>query len=154
MKKNIYIIAAFVSLALVSCKKILEPETPSQFSQEYIFSTETDAKKAVNGVYALFNQDAFTSRVSNNYCMNTDVEAGGVSAAPDGSRRDIWSFETTTANSETVVVWNNAYLAINRANECIEGIESSVIGSTAGMKQLMGEVKILRAFWYYLLVNH
>lgn len=155
MKKNIYIIAGLASLTLFSCKKILEPETPSQFSQEYIYSTEADAKKAVNGVYALFNQDAFTSRVSNNYCMNTDVEVGSISnAAPDGTRRDIWSFETTDANSETVVVWNNAYSAINRANECIEGIELSKIGNTPGMKQLMGEVKILRAFWYYLLVNH
>jgi hypothetical protein len=156
MKKNIYyIVAALTMLVLGSCKKILEPDTPSQFTQEFIYSTETDAKKAVNGVYALFNQDAFTSRVSNNYCMNTDVEVGSISnAAPDGTRRDIWSFETTDANSETVVVWNTAYSAINRANECIEGIQGSAIGNTAGMKQLLGEVKILRAYWYYLLVNH
>ena len=156
MKKNIYLIAAICSLMMVvSCKKILQPETPSQFTQEFIFSTEVDAKKAVNGVYALFNTDAFTSRVSNNYCMNTDVEVGSVSnSAPDGTRRDIWSFETTAANAETVVVWNNAYNCINRANECIEGIQSSAIGNTPGMQQLLGEVKILRAYWYYLLVNH
>src|SRR5688572_22805040 len=108
MKRNIYLFAAVVSLFPVSCKKILQPETPSSFNQEYIFSTEADAKKAVNSVYALFNGDAFTSRVSNNYAGNTDIEAGGVAAAPDGSRRDIWSFEATSANNETLVVWNNA----------------------------------------------
>ncbi|MEO6732938.1 MAG: RagB/SusD family nutrient uptake outer membrane protein [Ferruginibacter sp.] len=154
MKNKIYLIAAAVSLFAVSCKKILQPETPSAFTQDYIFSTEADAKKAVNGVYALFNTDAFTSRVSNNYAGNTDVEVGGVATGTDGARRDIWSFEATASNSELLVVWNNAYNSINRANECIEGIEASAIGNTAGMKQLKGEAKILRAYWYYLLVNH
>jgi hypothetical protein len=155
MKSNINLVALLVSLFLVSCKKVLKPDTPSAFTQEYIFSTEVDAKKAVNAVYALFNADAYTSRVSNNYACNNDVEAGGVSAnGPDGGRRDIWSFEATSSNSETLVVWNQAYNAINKANECIEGIESSAIGATPGMKQLKGEVKVLRAYWYYLLVNH
>lgn len=154
MKKNIYIAIAVVSIFSISCKKILQPETPSAFTQDYIFSSEADAKKAVNGVYAMFNADAFTSRVSNNYTGNTDVEAGGASSGPDGGRRDIWTYECTAANSETVVVWNNAYSAINKANECMEGITKSTIGNTAGMKQLMGECKMLRAFWYYLLINH
>src|SRR5688572_8345802 len=112
MKSNINLVAVIVSLFLVSCEKILKPETPSQFTQEYIFSTEADAKKAVNGVYALFNADAFTSRVSNNYAGNTDIEVGGVAAGVDGGRRDIWSFEATASNSETLVVWNQAYSAI------------------------------------------
>lgn len=155
MKNKILISAILLSFFSFSCKKILQPETPSSFTQDYIFSTEIDSKKAVNSVYALFNADAFTSRVSTNYAGNTDIEVGSVSNnAPDGTRRDIWSFEATAANSETVVVWNQAYNAINKANECIEGITTSAIGTTAGMKQLLGEVKILRAFWYYLLVNH
>ena len=154
MKTKIFFLVTLVLVLSVSCKKILQPETPSSFTQDYIFSTEADAKKAVNSVYALFNADAFTSRVSNNYAGNTDIEVGGVGSAPDGSRRDIWSFEATPANVETLVVWNQAYNAINKSNECIEGIEASAIGTTPGMKQLIGEVKILRAFWYYLLVNH
>ena len=52
------------SMVFVSCKKVLEPDTPSAFTQQYIFGNVDDAKKAINGVYALFNQDAFTSRVS------------------------------------------------------------------------------------------
>jgi len=154
MKKYIYIIATLTSLASVSCKKILSPDTPSSFPPEYVFGTEADSKKAVNAVYAMFNADAFTSRVSNNYAGNTDVEAGGASGAADGSRRDIWTFEATPANAETTVVWNQAYTAISKANECIEGIQASPIANTAGMKQLLGETKMLRAYWYYLLVNH
>ena len=122
MKRIIFFSSALVLLALVSCKKVLNPDTPSVFTQEYIFSNETDAAKAVYSVYALFNQDAYTSRVSNNFAGNSDIEVGGVGASPDNSRRDIWSFEATGANSDLLTVWNNAYNAINRANECIEGI--------------------------------
>lgn len=154
MKQLIYSTISIAVLLLSSCKKILQPETPSAFTEEYIFSNESDAKKAVNGVYALFNGDPYTSRVSTNYGGNTDVEVGGVAASPDGVRRDIWSFEATPSNGEILSVWNNAYNAINRANECIEGLQKSAIANQPGMKQLVGEAKTLRAYWYYLLMNH
>src|SRR5687767_5598755 len=100
MKRILIFSLAAASLMVVSCKKILDPDTPSAFTQEYIFSNETDASKAISSVYALFNTDAFTSRVSNNFTGNTDIENGGVSASPDNSRRDIWSFECTPANGD------------------------------------------------------
>lgn len=154
MKRNILLGLAVCMLFFVSCKKVLQPDTPSSFTQEYIFSNVDDAKKAVNSVYALFNQDAFTSRVSNNFTGNTDIEVGQVGGSPDNSRRDIWSFEASPANQDLLTVWNNAYNAINRANECIEGIQSSAIAGEKDMKQLLGECYTLRAIWYYLLMNH
>lgn len=150
---KIFIIPAML-LMLVSCKKFLQKDSPSSFTQEYIFGNESDATKAVNGIYALFNQDAFTSRVSNIFTGNSDIEVGGVSSAPDNSRRDIWSFECTDANSDLLRVWDNAYNAINRANECIEGIDNSDIRDNPNMQQLKGEALTLRAIWYYLLMNH
>jgi len=154
MKRIIILSLTIITLVSVSCKKILEPETPSAFTEDYIFSNETDAKKAVNGVYALFNGDPYTSRVSTNFAGNTDVEAGGVAASPDNNRRDIWSFEATPTNPDLLTVWNTAYNAINRANECIDGIKASPIANTPAMKQLSGECKVLRAIWYQILFNH
>jgi hypothetical protein len=148
---------ALAATLMVSCEDFLETDSPSSFTQEYIFSNEADAAKAVYGVYALFNTDAFTSRVSNNFTGNSDIEVGGVGASPDNSRRDIWSFEATPANGDLLTVWNNAYNAINRANECIEGIKSSTLYQDPNnpmMKQLLGEALTLRAYWYYLLINH
>ena len=154
MKRFILFGFSLLVFAGMSCKKILDPETPSVFSQEYIFSNETDAAKAVYSVYALFNQDAFTSRLSNNFAGNSDIEVGGVGASPDNSRRDIWSFEATGTNGDLLTVWNNGYNAINRANECIEGIDQSSIAGSPMMKQLKGEALTLRAYWYYMLMNH
>jgi starch-binding outer membrane protein, SusD/RagB family len=85
------------------------------------------------------------------------VEVGQVSASPDNSRRDIWSFEATPSNPDLQTVWNNAYSAINRANECEEGLVKQALASDPTNKvynNLLGEVKTLRAYWYYMLMNH
>ena len=156
MKQIIIYSLAVVALSVTSCQKFLESESPSSFTDKYIYSNETDATKAVNNIYALFNKDEFTSRVSNNFAGNSDIEVGSVNAAPSGDRRDIWSFEATSANQDLLRVWNNAYNAINRANESIEGIESSDLykAGNARMANLLGEAKGLRAIWYWYLINH
>ena len=157
--KKIYF--AFILLAtavsLHSCKKFLVADSPSNFDPEFVFGSEADAKKAVNSVYALFNQDAYTSRLSNNFAGNTDIECGGVAASPDNSRRDIWSFEATPANGDLLTVWNNGFNAINRANECEEGLMTVSLVKDPNNKvlnNLLGETRALRALWYYWLMNH
>lgn len=160
MKKIILFTLAAITVLITSCEKYLDTNSPSSFTDNYIFSNETDAKKAVMSVYALFNQDAFTSRVSNVFTGNTDIEVGSVSAAPDNSRRDIWSLEAKLSPSfvDLKTVWNNTYNAINRANECIEGIKASELYKdperNKEMKQLLGEAITLRAYWYYILQNY
>jgi len=158
MKKLfLFLWVAFAAVTMVSCKKYLVSNSPSDFIPDYVFGNEADAKKAVNSVYALFNQDAFTSRVSNIFTGNTDIECGGVGASPDNSRRDIWSFECTPSNPDLLTVWNNAYKAINLANECERGLKEVSLASQPDskvMNNLLGEVRTLRAIWYYLLMNH
>lgn len=157
MKRILFFGLALIAIVFVSCKKFLVSDSPSNFSEEYVFSSEADASKAVNSVYALFNQDAFTSRVSNIFTGNSDIEVGGVSASPDNSRRDIWSYECTPSNGDLLTVWNNAYNAINRANECEFGLTTISLPQNPDSKilnNLLGEVKGLRAIWYYLLMSH
>jgi starch-binding outer membrane protein, SusD/RagB family len=154
MKYKFLYIIVIVSILFASCKKFLETDSPSSFTDTYVFSHTDDAKKAVLGIYALFNQDGYTSRISSNQNGNSDIEVGGVSSAPDNSRRDIWSFEATPSCSELLAPWNNAYNAINRANECIEGMRSSAIKDEPEIKQLLGEALTLRAYWYYLVLMH
>lgn len=157
MKKLYVILFVLAAGSLQSCKKFLTADSPSNFTPEYVFASEADAKKSVNSVYALFNQDAYTSRLSNNFAGNTDIECGGVSASPDNSRRDIWSFECTPANADLLTVWNNGFNAINRANECEKGLlEVGLVKepNSKVMNNLLGEVRALRALWYYWLINH
>ena len=77
------LIAAVFTLS--SCSDFLEPVSESNFDETYVFSNAGDAKKMVMGVYALFTQDSYTSRMSNVWMQNTDVEVQAPSALPDGS---------------------------------------------------------------------
>jgi len=158
MKRITYLLTGMTVLLCLSCKKYLTSDSESRFTEEYVFSSESDAIKSVNMVYALFNQDAYTSRVSTQFSGNTDVEVGlTVAASPDGARRDLWSFEATTANQDLSTVWNNAYNAINKANECEYGLTTFSLAKSPDSKvfnNLLGEVKALRAYWYLLLVHH
>lgn len=157
MKKIIVFILSLTVLFATSCEDYLNTDSPSAFTDAYIFSNVEDAQKAVMSIYAMFNQDSYTSRLSNVFTGNSDIEHGGVGAAPDGSRRDVWSLEARYSASfvDFQTTWNNTYKAINRANECIEGISKSDAlnnpVTAADMKQLLGEAYTLRAFWYYTL---
>lgn len=160
MKKIFLYTMVVVAILFTSCNKYLDTDSPSSFTSDYIFNNETDAQKAVMSIYALFNQDAFTSRLSNVFTGNSDIECGTPSAAPDNSRRDVWSLEAKLSPSfaDFKTTWNNTYNAINRANECIEGIKASALykdpANNKMMKQLLGEAITLRAYWYYILQNY
>ncbi|MGQ1889177.1 RagB/SusD family nutrient uptake outer membrane protein [Thermophagus sp. OGC60D27] len=154
MKK--YNILLFCLLLLSSsCEDKLNVNSPSSFDSDYIFSNKTDAKKALLGVYSLFAQDPYTSRMSTVWMQNTDVEAMQPGANPDGSRRDVWSLQggLLTGFKDIYSAWQNNYLAIDRANQCIEGIKKSNINEDPDMKMLLGEAYCLRAYRYFLLCN-
>lgn len=142
-------------LFLTACKDYLEVDSPSAFTKDYVFSNANDAKKGLMGVYSLFGEDPFTSRMSNVWMQNTDVEVTAPGANPDGSRRDVWSLEGNrlAGFSDVYKAWQNNYLAVDRANQCIEGIKESPISDDPDMKMLLGEAYCLKAYRYYLLCN-
>jgi hypothetical protein len=153
IRRFIYFMA-ITTVLFTSCKKYLETDSPSTFSNDYVFSHEYDIFNAVKGVYALLTQDAgYSTRLSFYNTVNSDVEI--ITGASDGGRRDIAEFTCNTSNSEVLNPWNNCYQAINRANECIKGIKNSPLYTTnANVKQMYGESIALRAQMYYELVRN
>lgn len=147
------VIAAAFTMS--SCSGFLEPVSESNFDESYVFSNSGDAKKMVMSVYALFTQDSYTSRMSSVWMQNTDVEAIAPGELPDGSRRDIWSLQAglLTGFKDIKTAWDDNYKAIDRANQCIEGILASDAANEAEMKMLLGESYCLRAYRYFLLTN-
>ncbi|WP_163717530.1 RagB/SusD family nutrient uptake outer membrane protein [Mangrovibacterium lignilyticum] len=155
MNTKFLAIFGFILITFTACKDYLEVDSPSTFSSDYIFSNTADAKKAILGVYSLFGEDPYTSRMSCVWMQNTDVEAIQPSANPDGSRRDIWSLEGKNLSgfSDIYKAWQNNYLAIDRANQCIEGIKASDKADDPDMQMILGEAYCLKAYRYFLLCN-
>ncbi len=158
--KNKYIFVsalACAGLALTSCNDILDVDHPSQMDNNFVFKNTEYATTALNGIYTLFCEDPYTSRMSNAWMQNTDVEAyNPTEGRPQGSHRaDIWALQAAYDASfgDIYKAWNNCYQAIEQANNVIEGCETSPVASDAEMVQIKGEAICLKAYRYLLLCN-
>lgn len=155
---NKYIILAVAGgLSLASCSDFLDTDHPSEQDPTLTFSNTEDATLAINGVYVKFCEDPFTSRMSNVWMQNTDVETQTPSAGnPSGGHRsDLWGLQATADVSfgDIYKAWNNNYEAINLANKVIDGINASSIRSDAEMQQILGEAICLKSWRYLMLCN-
>ncbi|HYG20426.1 MAG TPA: RagB/SusD family nutrient uptake outer membrane protein, partial [Ohtaekwangia sp.] len=155
--KSIFMIMAV--FAATACEDFMDPASRSTFDTNYVFSNVEDARKTVNGIYTHLSQDAFTSRLSNNFTGNTDIEhASGWNGS--GARYEIWNLNATPANADLGIVWTYAYRAIRDANICIEGILASPVLDSSDalissqMYHLLGEAYTLRAYWYSMLIYY
>jgi len=158
MKKKINIlITALAIFTLSSCNDFLNVSSPSQADTKFVFSNTEDAQKVLMGVYVKFCEDPFTSRMSNAWMQNTDVECYGPNAGlPSGGHRsDLFGLQASAdvSFSDVYNAWNNNYQAIDRANQVIDGIKSSAISSNAEMQQMLGEAYCLKAYRYWMLCN-
>ncbi len=151
--RYIPIILLSTALFFTSCEKFLETDSPSAFTSTYIFSSEEDTRKALNSVYQTFCNSSYDQRLSTFFSCNTDIENGHVHEGTDNTRRDLWSYRATSSNNEILGTWNNCYLAINRANEVIEGIRGSDLYKDGNKRvtHMLGEALAIRAYYYYLV---
>lgn len=157
-KKLLYTIILLGGIfSFTSCDDFLDTESLSNDNLDYLCSNPTDARKMVNHVYAYFAEDSYTSRMSNNWMQNTDVEFAPVNrsqAEAHNDRRGIWALNPGDF-SDMQTCWNHNYEAIDFANQVIEGIEASQMYKDGNkeMSQILGEAYCLRAYRYFLLCN-
>lgn len=155
--KNKYIaIAAFGVLGFTSCNDTLEVDAPSQMDQTMVYSSTEFATNAINGVYVLFCEDPYTSRMCGVWMQNTDVEAMGVSATTATNHRNaVWPLQSpgNVGWGDVKKVWDNNLQAIERANQVRAGIDASSIGKQDEMQQIKGEATCLKGYRYYLMCN-
>lgn len=152
--KNIIIALAAVGAITTSCSDTLNVSSPSQMDQEMVFSSTEFATNAINGVYILFCEDPYTSRMCGVWMQNTDVEAEVPAAGvPASDRRAVWSLQAPaiTGFNDVYNAWNNNLQAIERANQVRAGIDNSAIGKQDELQQIKGEATCLKAFRYYLM---
>lgn len=158
MKSRISIqILVFGFLLTVSyaCKKFVEINPGTNLVQTSdVFSSDQQALSAVAGVYASF-------RNSNFYMLN-----GGLSLYAGLAADEIYATAPTTTTdpffqnqllSSNSVVNNNfyshVYKVIYQINAIIEGLQRSEQLSPSAKSQFTGEIKCMRAFLYFHLIQ-
>jgi hypothetical protein len=148
--KNIKIsVVALSLLALVptGCKDVLESEYRSDLGPEF-FATPDGLQSGVHASYAIsrffWGSEGFT----------TSAVAGTDEVVRSGDGSDEFHvYNINPQNGSIGSIWNNSYIAINNLNGVLE------YGPAASLpeerkRELLGEAKFLRAFYYFLLAQN
>lgn len=151
---SVLIVAAMLTFALQGCRKFLNlPLSPTLVENDYVF---TDDRSATSAVLGLYNQ-ATTSMHSTNGGLSVYLSLYADDLYNTSSSTSYDPFFNNTLLSSTGIVntnfWRYGYANLYHANALIEGLEKSTVLTVSVKQQLLGEVKFMRAWFYFNLVN-
>ncbi|WP_375434807.1 RagB/SusD family nutrient uptake outer membrane protein [uncultured Hymenobacter sp.] len=150
--------ALALTLALVSgCNDYLDVAPQGQLSEDAIRTDPTAAQKLVDGVYNVLYLGGFGPDVhSFQFIILTDIASDdadkGSTPNDYADAAAVDNFTLTSTNSVINNVWNGHFQAISRANQALDKIPLSP-APEATKNQLLGEVRFLRAYFYFNLVR-
>ncbi|HAZ03389.1 MAG: hypothetical protein A2W90_00020 [Bacteroidetes bacterium GWF2_42_66] len=153
MKKKIFIIIAMFFF-ITSCKDFLKEEFVSGIGYTY-YDTESGIEDLVRSAYVPLRTWGGTDKGLKMTCHGTDVwEYTDVS---DGNEFHMYTSAINPANAIFYSVWSDFYLGISRCNIAINRIPNitgtKALLTDAGKNARIGEVKFLRAYYYFILVQ-
>lgn len=153
--KYIIIILLGSLLLVTSCKKYVEiPAPTNQLITDLVFADDKTATATVAGLYSRLN--AFNSSFANyNGSFLPAFSADEFHYAFSSANLDEFKDNSLiSSNSSVNGLWEPVYAYIFHANSIIEGLQANTGVTDSLKKQLTGEAKFLRAFFYFNLVNY
>jgi starch-binding outer membrane protein, SusD/RagB family len=142
-------------LTAISCKKLVQVDEPDDsMTSSMVFSNDSLAQKAVNGLYIkIMNSTKFLLNVG--MSLFPALSADELVRTSSMNNEDQFTINAIIPSNQLVNVniWKAAYVYIYHCNICIEGLQKSTGVTAAVKKQLTGEVQFVRALCYYYLVN-
>lgn len=144
------IILIGICLGFASCDFL--DKDPTQTTSGSYFQNASEATSFVTGVYSIIQQISF---YGNDYLYlsgGDDLEHyGGVGRAP--ITRGLICNNANSSDAAVSAFWYTLYSGINRANVFMENIDNVPGMDDATRKQEKAEVRFLRAFYYFNLVQ-
>lgn len=153
--KIIYILSVGICAASMvsSCKRIIDIVPVTEIDASVIFFDERSATNAVVGIYAKMQEtqsffNGYLSRYPGLY--SGELMKTSPSNATDNS---FWDNNLQPTGAIISEFWNSGYFYVYCANLSIEKLANSSSIRTEAKNALLGELKFLRAFVYFYLVN-
>ncbi|MFD2036458.1 RagB/SusD family nutrient uptake outer membrane protein [Belliella marina] len=146
MKKiSIKYIVLFATMVFASCHGLLDEENKSNVVADEFFTTEEGFESLVNAVYSNLrpvHRDPWV------YNAGTDMYVEGRNAQPEGisEYRNLTPF-----TGEVNTFYTNVYRAIQHSNTAL--YYGELVPEFSSLNTRVGEVKFLRAYYYFLLVQ-
>jgi len=153
MKKQI--LAIFLILLLsTSCQEFLKEEFVSGIGYSY-YDTESGIEDLVRSAYVPLRTWGGTANGLKMTCHGTDIwEYTDVS---DGNEFHMYTSALNPANAIFYNVWSDFYKGISRCNIGISRIPAvkgtAALMTDAGKNARMSELKFLRAYYYFIMVQ-
>jgi hypothetical protein len=153
---NRYIIATgllLVAASFASCKKLIEvPNPPSAITKEEQFRDSLTTLSAVTGIYTLSDGYGFVySHLS--FTALPALSADELTLVSVNDNQQFYNYSLTPVNSGADKLWGNLYKGIYQVNAVLEGVTNNNSLSASFQKQITGEMEVVRALYYFSLVN-
>lgn len=142
---NLFLLISF--LVLTSCEDYIDVGAPdTQIDMEYAFATDASATSAVLGIY-----DAAKLNMVRMYSGVVGTSSDELSSNSFGE----FATNKISVNSFNIRgnMWSPSFAIIMQTNLALKGINESTTLTPSVKNQLLGEVKFMRAFVNFYLVN-
>jgi hypothetical protein len=141
-------------LLFTDCKKAVETDPPvSLLSGKKVFANDTSAIALVSGIYSFMTTSHSFAQGNSSIGLLTGLASDELQGIHVDPYQLFYKNALTPAAFSSKYFWEPIYSQIYTCNVALEGIISSDGMSESVKKQLAGEVKFMRAFLYFQLVN-
>ncbi|SMO53742.1 RagB/SusD family nutrient uptake outer membrane protein [Solitalea koreensis] len=155
MKTKIFALSILVcgALGFSSCKKGLDLEPNDRLTDQQLWSNQSLVLMYTNNFYSQLPSE-FNGVISSSWLLSSLTDDAMVSSTStsSSSARGIANQLFDANNSPLTSTWNNRYTYIRRANLYLQNIDN-VPGDQQLNVRLKAEVRFLRAYYYYDLVQ-
>lgn len=142
----------FAIPCMTACNDLLDLPSKTAYESDVVFNSRTRAQAAVCGIYPELKSNAFITYMTpdNDETFSTNTS---------GERYGLAKYSFSAGSGQMEGPFNSKYNIINRANECIAGLEAEGVlesGSEedkAFFRALYGEALTLRAVAYFDLIR-
>ncbi len=150
MKHLKYSISIFIlSILSLSCQKDVSLK-PISFQSTNITSA-AQIESQIVGVYNVLEASQMYGEGLWGYFTAGTDESFRSGSLPTTILTQHYNIESSESNLYTY--WRNLYMGIERANVLLDGIDKTTLNENR-KKAVKGQAKFLRAYYFYLLVNH
>lgn len=150
LNKLVFALTVILLFSIGSCKKYLDEYNPSGLTAESVYTTPNGFESGVSAAYSYNRwlwgkEDGFHLME-----VGTDLWASGV----DDPQQEISQYLTNLNATEDRItfIWPKVYQAVNLCNSLISRVgQSGLPVATQLIRE--GELRMLRAFYYYYIVQ-
>lgn len=153
-RASIYIL--LFTLVTSGCKKLIDIPAPAdQIVDNNVYTNDATAISVLTGLYTTMSSDAYFTGLQS-ISLLAGLSADELSLHNSVTSISHLSYYANALSMNTVTgseLWSPLYNYIYKCNAAIEGLMTTDALTPAVKKQLLGEIKFMRAFYYFYIVS-